>query len=91
MSKSTAKYITVGWAYGSNTEYYRERAKIKRAKNKMRLRVALKDGKDFIAYIEPKRRPNFEPTDGVKMLKANDKYLKYYKGIYTTCDGKIKK
>ena len=57
----------------------------------MRLRVALKDGKDFIAYIEPKRRPNFEPTDGVKMLKANDKYLKYYKGIYTTYDGKIKK
>jgi hypothetical protein len=45
MSKSTAKYITVGWACGSNTEYYRERTKIKRAKNKMRLRVALKDGK----------------------------------------------
>ena len=57
----------------------------------MRLRVALKDGKDFIAYIEPKRRPNFEPTDGVKIIKANDKYLKYYKGIYTTCDSKIKK
>lgn len=91
MSKSVAKYITVGWACGSNTEYYRKRTKIRRAKNKMRLKIALKNNTDFMAFIEPKRVPNFEPTDGVKMLKANDKNVKYYKGIYITHDGKIKK
>ena len=35
MSKSVAKYITVGIAYGSNTKYYRKRNKIKRAKNRI--------------------------------------------------------
>jgi hypothetical protein len=32
-----------------------------------------------------------EPTDGTRRIKANNKYLKYYKGIYTTENGKIKK
>jgi len=91
MSKSVAKYITVGIAYGSNTKYYRKRNKIRRAKNKMKLRTCLKDDSDYIELKQSKRNPYMEPTDGIRIIKANNKYLKYYKGIYTTENGKIKK
>ena len=91
MSKSTAKYVTVGIAVGSNTKYYRKRNKIRRNKNKMKLRMVLKDDSDFIEFKQSKRNPYMEPTDGVRRIKSNNKYLKYYKGVYTTPDGKIKK
>ena len=54
MSKSTAKYVTVGIAEGSNTKYYRKRTKIRRAKNKMKLRMVLKDDSDFIEFKQSK-------------------------------------
>lgn len=91
MSKTLAKYVTVGIAEGSNTNYYRKRNKIKRAKNKMKLRICLKDDSDYIEFKQSKRNPYMEPTDGVRRIKANNKYLKYYHGIYTTTNGKIKK
>jgi hypothetical protein len=91
MSKSVAKYITIGIAEGSNTKYYRKRTKIRRAKNKMKLRMSLKDDSDFIEFKQSKRNPYMEPTDGVRRVKSNNKYLKCYKGVYVTYDGKIKK
>lgn len=91
MSKSVANYVTVGIAEGSNTKYYRNRNRIKRAKNKMKLRMCLKNDSDFIEFKLPKRNPYMEPTDGTCIIKSNNKYLKYYRGIYTTQDGKIKK
>lgn len=91
MSKSVANYVTVGIAEGSNTKYYRNCNRIKRAKNKMKLRICLKNDSDFIEFKLPKRNPYMEPTDGTRIIKSNNKYLKYYRGVYTTHDGKIKK
>ena len=53
--------------------------------------MCLRNDSDFIEFKLPKRNPYMEPTDGTRKIKSNNKYLKYYRGVYATSDGKIKK
>jgi hypothetical protein len=91
MSKSYGNYISVGFAEGDNTKYYKNRRKIARNKNKMRLISSLQDeDEDFIEFKQPKKDYWREPTDGTYRKKASDPELQYYKGVYPF-KNKIKK
>lgn len=97
MSKSFGKYKTMGVCTGSNTEFYRDRARQLRNKNRQKMRNVLANynaedfDDEFIEYKQAKRDSWMEPTDGT--FKVTDKVLKRYKfkGIYSTDVGKIKK
>lgn len=78
MSKSYRK-PKIGFACGSNTEYYRERNRNTRIKNKQRLRKALMEGEeDEINFIPNRRNRAFdtwsEPTDGSYILEKDSPY-----------------
>lgn len=101
MSKSYGRYKTIGICYGSNTQYYRDRARSFRHKNRQIIRniIANKNIEDFddqyIDFRQPRKDDWDEPTDGT--WKLNCKYLKNKKsknrfnGIYPTKNNKIKK
>lgn len=102
MSKSYGKYKTIGVCYGSNTEYYRDRYRAFRNKNKQIIRniLANKSIDDFDEYYLDFRQPRKdswnEPTDGTykldyKELKRYRNRSNYYRGIYPTKNNKIKK
>lgn len=98
MSKSYGRYKTIGICTGSNTEYYRDRVRSFRTKNKQRLRNALanfnvEDFDDiYIDYRQPKKNDWDEPTDGTWLLDPNTAKSRKFKGIYVTKFGnKIKK
>lgn len=83
MSRSYKKYASGGICTGSNTEYYRDRNKSTRNKNKHILRNTLKkyelDDIDGFEFIENKRNPNYdpwnEPTDGKWHARTFKDYL----------------
>ena len=83
MSRSYKKYASGGICVGSNTEYYRDRNKSTRNKNKHILRNTLKkyklDDIDGFEFIENKRNPNYdpwnEPTDGKWHARTFRDYL----------------
>ena len=86
MSRSYKKYASAGICCGSNTEYYRDRNRNTRNKNKHIIRNIFKrydvdeladiDGFEF---IENKRNPNYdtwnEPTDGKWHARTFRDYL----------------
>ena len=86
MSRSYKKYASSGICYGSNTEYYRDRNRNTRNKNKHIIRNTLKrydvdklDDIDGFEFIENKRNPNYdpwnEPTDGKWHVRTFRDYL----------------
>ena len=86
MSRSYKKYASSGICYGSNTEYYRDRNRNTRNKNKHIIRNTLKrydvdelDDIDGFEFIENKRNPNYdpwnEPTDGKWHARTFRDYL----------------
>ena len=83
MSRSYKKHASGGICCGSNTEYYRDRNKSTRNKNKHILRNTLKkyelDDIDGFEFIENKRNPNYdpwnEPTDGKWHARTFRDYL----------------
>lgn len=101
MSKSHAKYLTVGMCYGNNTPYYKARRRMVRMKNRQRIKNMIahyypEDYDDvFNHYIIPTKDTWLEPTDGhwkmypkelKKKLKCN-----CYSGVYLTKNGKMVK
>lgn len=72
MSRSYKKVAKQNIAYGSNTEYYRNRARHTRTLNKQNLKNALQYEEDviddFIINMKPNQNTHFdewnEPTDG---------------------------
>ncbi len=78
MSKSYGKYITVGFCYGSNTEYYRDRNRYFRNKNRQIIRnlVANKNIQDFedcyLDFRQPRKNDWDEPTDGTYKVTVRD-------------------
>ncbi len=83
MSRSYKKHASGGVCRGSNTQYYRNRNKSTRNKNKHIIRNALKkyepDEIDGLNFIENKRNPNYdcwrEPTDGKWHARTFKEYL----------------
>lgn len=95
MSKSYAKYKSVGYVVGherrnANGKFYHKRIKILRNKNKMKLRQAIYDNVDFIEIKQCRKNLWIEPTDGTKIVYYNTKNLKSWGKIYTY-KNKIKK
>lgn len=100
MSKSYSKVKRVGICSGTNTDFYRERRKMFRAKDKQAMRDALAhcDIEDFDDEYEPHNEVFkdewTEPTDGSCIYTAKgieETYKGGLRGVYTTKDGKIKK
>ena len=83
MSRSYKKHASGGICCGSNTQYYRDRNKNTRNKNKHIIRNALKryelDEIDGFEFIDNKKNPNYdswnEPTDGKWHAKTFGEYL----------------
>ena len=86
MSRSYKKHASGGICNGSNTQYYRERNKSTRNKNKHIIRNTLKryeldelDEIDGFEFIDNKKNPNYdswnEPTDGKWHAKTFREYL----------------
>lgn len=103
MSKSYSKVKKFGFCKGNNTEYYDEKRRNLRAKEKqvMRDTIAHNDISEFDDVYTPLNLPFKdswdEPTDGTFLMDAKmidrDEYINGggYRGVYTTKDGKIKK
>lgn len=103
MSKSYGKYKNLGIATGSNTEWYRDRIRKVRNKNKHRIKNILSNfnTEDFddayIPYKIPKKDTWREPTDGTVRYTAKDVERLVdnnggnHFGMYVTKDKKIKK
>lgn len=102
MSKSYAKYKTMGICYGSNTDFYRERRKHQRRVNKHRIRNTMANSnigefdEKYEEFTIPKNDDWEEPTDGhykvtAKELNEIDKKRRKVFGLYTTKNNKIKK
>lgn len=78
MSKSYGKYKTEGICTGDNTEFYRDRNRRVRTKNKNNIRNLIANGniEDFDDEFIPSKEPrNFkwnEPTDGTWKRTAKD-------------------
>lgn len=78
MSKSYGKYKTIGICTGSNTEFYRDRNRRVRTKNKNNIRNLIANGNiedfddDFIPSKEPRNFKWNEPTDGTRKRFAKD-------------------
>lgn len=100
MSKSYSKVKKFGICSGDNTEFYREKRRSIRAKEKQVIRdtLAHADISDFDDVYTPLNIPLkddwTEPTDGTipmnaKEIKKNDR--DGYNGTYITKDGKIKR
>lgn len=101
MSKSYGKYKTIGCCWGSNTEYYRDRNRRLRNKDRQNIRnlLANKPIEEFDDVFIPTKEPDNmywnEPTDGTFKLYHID-FIKYkskyrYHGIYPTKKNRIKK
>ena len=98
MSKSYAKYKTLGVCTGSNTEYYRMRNRLRRRKNNHSIKNIMANFKNeefddiFLEFKIPKKDSWDEPTDGTWKVYAKDlsKYP-YIRGVYKTKNKKIKK
>ena len=83
MSRSYKKHASGGICCGSNTEYYRDRNRSTRNKNKHIIRNTLKryelDEIDGFDLISNKRNPDYdswmEPTDGKWYAKTFQEYL----------------
>lgn len=97
MSKSYSKYKRVGICTGSNTNYYRDRRRLFRTRDKQIIRniLAHYDVDKFDDLYTPENIPFKndwdEPTDGTIRITANDATRDDYRGIYATKNGKIKK
>lgn len=105
MSKSYGRYKTVGFCYGSNTNFYRERRKHQRRVNNHQIKNLISNynidefDDKFTDFIIPKTDQWNEPTDGHRKLYA--KYIKKSSAwdekrskwwdIYITNKNKIKK
>ena len=97
MSKSYGRYINLGICWGSNTEFYRDRRKQVRRKNRHIIRNLLHNFTAdlfddlFTDFRLPRKDTWNEPIDGTWKYNAKEvkKYIK--KGIYTNKKGKIKK
>lgn len=99
MSKSYAKNIKFGpcGKCSQNTDYYKEKRKRFRAKDKQAVRDTLAhyDIEDFDENYKPNNevfKDDWdEPSDGTSTFTATDKKLQYYDKVYITKDKKIKK
>lgn len=104
MSKSYSKIKKFGICTGSNTEYYHEKRRTIRAKDKQLIRntLAHHNVSEFDEVYTPLNLPFKndwdEPTDGTFVMDAKSidrDTIKSphggYAGVYTTKDGKIKK
>lgn len=97
MSKSYSKYKSVGICTGRNTEFYRDRRRLFRTRDKQMIRNILAHAHvdEFDELYTPENIPfkdNWEePTDGTIRITANDAKRDNYRGIYATKNGKIKK
>lgn len=98
MSKSYSDIKKIGICKGDNSDYYREKRRNIRAKEKQLFRDTLAhyDVEDFDDVYTPLNIPFKddwnEPTDGTIPMDAKEINKRGgYDGIYTTKDGKIKK
>jgi hypothetical protein len=97
MSRSYGKYLKRGICFGNNTEYYRDRNRRLRNKNRHNIKNLVKnksieDIDDlFIPAKEPDNYRWNEPTDGTWHMTPNDVKNDNYKGVYLTKNNKIKK
>lgn len=101
MSKSYSKIKRIGIcssAHSDNTEFYRERRRMIRAKEKQVIRdtLAHHDVSVFDEVYTPLNIPLkddwTEPTDGSRAMNAKElDACGGYDGVYTTKDGKVKK
>lgn len=88
MSKSYARYKTEGMCTGTNTEYYRDRNRRLRSKNRSNIRRILKNKplEEFDELFIPSKEPNnmmwLEPTDGTCKMYPNDYRKNHYRGVY---------
>lgn len=96
MSKSYGKYKTVGFCTGSNTEYYRYRARHQRRVNNHQIRNVIANNEieefddEFIEYTLPKKDHWEEPTDGSYKVYPDE--VKNYHSIRKVKDkNKVKK
>lgn len=80
MSKSYAKYKTIGVCYGNNTDYYRRRRRVSRSKNNQSIRNLLAHSSiedfdaDYMPFIQSKKNDWDEPTDGSYKVNGNGTY-----------------
>lgn len=103
MSKSYGKYKTIGFACGSNTDFYRERRKHQRRVNNHRIRNVMAHSdieefdEQFVDFYIPRHDYWNEPTDGHYKMTAKNVKEKMeddengWYGIYITKDNKVKK
>lgn len=106
MSRTFKKYIRHGICCGSNTEWYRERRKWLRKRNRQELEDALKhfeieDLSETLIFTKmPKRDSWNEPTDGTRVYvpeDVNDRSLEiqskdlYFRDFYEEYDMRIRR
>ena len=99
MSKSYGKYKSCGICTGSNTEWYRDRIRKIRNKNKHRIRTIIANNNIeefddlYNPYSLPKKDMWREPTDGT--IRYTYKMIKEFnwlsRGIYIAKNNKVKK
>ena len=82
MSRSRRK-PKIGFAVGKNTEYYRERNRHTRVKNKAILQKAFRENNfDDLEFIKNETNPQYdswnEPTDGSYLLDKDDMMYEKY-------------
>ena len=87
MSKSYARYISVGYVVGherrnAKGKFYRRRMKILRNKNKMKLRQSIRDNVDFIEVKQCRKDEWMEPTDGTKKIDYRCRNIEKWGVIY---------
>lgn len=103
MSKSYGKYKSCGICTGSNTEWYRDRIRKIRNKNKHRIRNILRNyninefDDVYNPYSLPKKDTWREPTDGTvrydykRIKKMMKEFNGWSWGMYITKNNKVKK
>lgn len=97
MSKSYSKNMKFGICSGSNTDFYKERRKTfkKRDKQAIQNTLAHFDIEDFDEKYDPHNevfKDDWnEPTDGTITATGDDKILQFYDDVYLTKDKKFKK
>lgn len=103
MSKSYGKYKSCGIGTGSNTEWYRDRIRKIRNKNKHRIRNILTNyninefDDVYNPYSLPKKDTWMEPTDGTvrydykRIKKMMKEFNGWSAGMYITKNNKVKK
>ena len=101
MSKSYSKNIKIGFCGGKNrknTEYYDQKRKIFKKRDKQAVKNALAHAniedfdEVFEPHVEPFKNEWTEPTDGtITFTKENADKIKDWEKVYLTKDKKFKK